>query len=80
MNAESLAALLHSKPFRPFRIVTTDGTAYEIRHPEFLMPGRRDAFLGFPHQPSAQYYDKFIILSYLHVQRVESIDPAPAVG
>jgi hypothetical protein len=30
-------SLLRAKPFVPFRVVTSDGTTYEVRHPEMVM-------------------------------------------
>jgi hypothetical protein len=30
--------------FEPFRIVLTDGAAYEIRHPDLLWVGKRTAY------------------------------------
>ena len=43
---EELWQRLHSQPFEPFRICLSDGTAYEIPHPELVMVGRRSAVVG----------------------------------
>jgi hypothetical protein len=43
MHKEELQKLLRDRPFRPFRVFTTDGTAILIWHPDFayLSPGGR---------------------------------------
>jgi hypothetical protein len=74
MSSEDILALLRRRPFVPFRLVTTDGTTYEVRHPEWLMPGRRSVVVGVRDQPSEAVYDQFIVISLLHVQRLEPIE------
>jgi hypothetical protein len=74
MSSEDILGLLRRRPFVPFRLVTTDGTAYEIRHPEWLMPGRRSVVVGVRGQPSEAVYDQAIIISLLHVQRLEPVE------
>jgi hypothetical protein len=35
-----------SSAFKPFRLVVSDGAAFDIRHPEMLMVTRRTAIVG----------------------------------
>jgi hypothetical protein len=58
-------------------VVTTDGTRYDIRHPEMLMPGRRTVTIGLPDDPATPVYDRQVILSMLHVQRLELMQMQP---
>jgi hypothetical protein len=76
MSFEDLLSVIRQRPFVPFRLVTTDGTAYEIRHPEMLMPGRRTLIVGLPDNPEVAAYNRTVMVSILHVQRLESIDAA----
>jgi hypothetical protein len=71
MSHEDLLSFIRQRPFVPFRLVTTDGTSYEIRHPEMLMPGKRTAIVGIPDDPTIPAYDRTITVSLLHVQRLE---------
>ncbi len=48
MRSEDIRDLLKSKPFRPFRFTLTDGTSYDVRHPELVNVGRATIFLGIP--------------------------------
>jgi hypothetical protein len=36
------------RPFEPFRIEVSDGTAYEIRHPEMVMVTVGSVVIGIP--------------------------------
>ena len=42
MTAETLRDWLRRRPFLPFRIKTSDGDAYEIRHPEMAFVTRAE--------------------------------------
>ncbi len=36
MTIQEIQRLRSAKPFEPFRVLTTDGESYEVRHPECL--------------------------------------------
>jgi hypothetical protein len=80
MSADDLLNVIRQRPFSPFVLVTTDGTRYEIRHPEMLMPGRRTVTIGLPDDPTLPVYDRQVIVSLLHVQRLERADTVPTGG
>ena len=71
MIAETMLNYVRATPFRPFRVVLNSGTRYEVRHPEMLMPGRRTVTIGLPDDPATPVYDRQVIVSMLHVQRLE---------
>jgi hypothetical protein len=71
MSPEDLLQRIRQRPFQPFIVVTTDGTRYDIHHPEMLMPGRRTVTIGVPDEPATPVYDRQVILSMLHLQRPE---------
>jgi hypothetical protein len=71
MSHQDLLSFIRQRPFVPFRLVTTDGTSYEIRHPEMLMPGKRIAIVGIPDDPAIPAFDRTVTVSLLHVQRLE---------
>jgi hypothetical protein len=76
MSADDLQKHMRQRPFVPFVVVTTDGTRYEIRHPEFLMPTKRSVVIGVSAAPRDTVPDTTVYLSLLHLQRVEVQEPA----
>ncbi len=48
MPPEDLDELLRKRPFEPFRIQVSDGTFYDIRHPELVMVGVESLVIGVP--------------------------------
>jgi len=71
MTHQDLLQFIRQRPFVPFRLMTTDGTAYDIRHPEMLMPGRRLAIVGVPDDPTVPAFDRTVAIALLHIQRLE---------
>ena len=37
MTADEFRAVLHSRPFKPFALTTSDGASFEIVHPDYTM-------------------------------------------
>ncbi len=68
MSSDDLLEIIRRRP------VTTDGTKYPVRHPEMLMPGRRYVIIGVPADPATQIFDRHVIVSMLHVQRLEPLE------
>src|SRR4051794_35337913 len=48
MSQQDLLEMLKHRPFQAFRIHVSDGTVYEIRHPEMMVVGRTKALVFFP--------------------------------
>lgn len=46
MRRDDLITAIKATPFRPFRLQVTDGTAFDIRHPEMLMVTRHAVIVG----------------------------------
>jgi len=77
MVPEELRAVLRTQPFRPFRLVMTDGQSYDIRHPELMMVGRRSAIVGLTGDPGQTFYELPVQVDLLHVIRLEPLETAP---
>jgi len=81
MPPRELAQALSRRPFVPFRLHVTDGTTYDIRHPELLMVSPGSAIVGLP---SATYalplIERYEIVDLLHVVRLEPLDISKAAG
>jgi len=64
-------------PFRPSRFKLTDGTSYEVRHPELVNVGRSTIFLGMPASDETEpIYDDFRLIDLLHIMQAEPLDAA----
>jgi hypothetical protein len=76
MSPESLKERLHRQPFEPFRIVQTDGAGFEVRHPDLLLVGVRQAIVGLPAKHKPELFDRTVTLDLLHVIRAEPLQSA----
>jgi hypothetical protein len=73
MTQDELQEWARRQPFRPFRLTLTTGAAYEIRHPDLIMVGRRSAVLGVTRRPDRRVFDTALQVDLLHVVSVEEI-------
>jgi hypothetical protein len=74
---EELAAVVRNRPFVPFRITLTEGSTYDIRHPELCMAGRRTAIIGIaaPNDPD-RLFERSVTVDLLHIVKLEPIETA----
>lgn len=79
MAPQDLQNLLRNKPFLPFRMHLTDGTAYEVKHPEGVMPFRSIAVVAVNHDPDHGVFGHSVTVTLIHIVRVEYIE-APVKG
>lgn len=71
MSPNDLYSLLRAKPFAPFRVVTSDGITYEVRHPEMVMVTIPSLIIGYPHETVPDVVGRYDIVSMRHVVRLE---------
>jgi hypothetical protein len=72
MRADDFVQLLRSRPFQPFRIHSSDGQTYDIRHPDQLIVLRSRIVVGVGSGNGVAEHLEH--LSLLHVVRVEEIE------
>jgi hypothetical protein len=77
MSPQELRDTLRQQPFEPFRLVMTDGTGYDIRHPDLLWVGRRTAMVGLAGHPAQTLYERAVKIDLLHVIRLEPLEATP---
>jgi hypothetical protein len=66
-----------SAPFRPFQIHLSDGTIYDVDHPEMVMVGRSSAMVFFPPkdlEPPA--FDRYEAVALSHIARMVPVETA----
>lgn len=77
MHPTDLAAARRRQPFVPFRMYVSDGSFYDVRHPEFIWLTHRTAYVGQGGEAMPQHA---VQIDVLHVTRIEPIpgpEPAP---
>ena len=76
MPPAELLQLIRRRPFIPFRIHMSDGTIYEIQHPEMAMIGVASATIGFPERAEMPLYTRTEIIALRHIVRLEPLETA----
>jgi transposase-like protein len=75
MRKESFEQWNRRVPFEPYRVVCSDGTFYDIRHPEMAMPTRTEVVMGVAHAGTKSGASTFV--SYFQVIRIEALALPP---
>jgi hypothetical protein len=81
MTFDDIKTHLDVPPFAPFRLFLTDGTTFDVRHPELFMLGRRSVIVGFAAEPNQKHYDRWTTVDLFHIMRTEPLPTtAPTNG
>ncbi len=79
MSQQDMLEMLKQRPFQPFRIHVSDGTVYEIRHPEMMVVGRTKALVLYPPEGLAlPAIDRYEAVALLHITRLEPVETTAA--
>lgn len=76
MTAEVLRDWMQRRPFQPFRVITSSGDAYEIRHPEMAFLTRAEIVVGLGERDGIP--SRYRTVSLLHVTAAEPLDSTAA--
>ncbi len=79
-NPEEIQARLRERPFRPLRIVASEGLRFDIRHPDLVFVGRRDLIIGTPDPETPSLYDRITRVALVHVVALEDLPAAAATS
>jgi hypothetical protein len=80
LTAEEVQARLRERPFRPLRIIASEGLRYDIHHPDLVFVGRRDLMIGIPDPTSPTIYDRVIRLALIHVVGLEDLPAGTTIS
>jgi len=81
VSRTDLLKRVKQRPFSPFRLIVSEGAAYDIRHPEQLMVARDSAVIGLEGAPDQDFYETTVLVDLLHIVRLEPLAAAtPATG
>ncbi len=70
---EDIQARLRQQPFRPLRMVASEGMRYDIYHPDLVLVGQRDITIGIPSAENPAIYDRMIRVAMVHVVGLEDL-------
>ena len=76
VTASDFQSVLRIRPFVPFRVVTSDGTAYDIRLPELVLVAPASVVIGYPSPGDPRTAARFDIVSMSCIARLESLSEA----
>jgi hypothetical protein len=82
MRREQIESAWRAVPFRPFKLILTNGTVHEVRHPELFMLVAGTVVIGYP-DSTGQGGDRFAIIDLSHIAQIDrptppATPPAPA--
>jgi hypothetical protein len=75
-SPEEIQRCLREKPFRPIRIIASEGLRFDIHHPDLVLVGRRDLIIGTPAPDNPSVYDRVTRVALVHVVALEDL-PVP---
>jgi hypothetical protein len=76
MTPREILKVVRRKPFVPFRLTSTEGSTYEVRHPEFCLVSRDSVIIGLPTTDPDSFAETTVIVDVAHVVKLEPIGAA----
>jgi hypothetical protein len=72
-TAEEIQARFRQRPFRPLRIIVSEGLQFDIHHPDLVLVGRHDLSIGIPDSTTPTIYDGLVRVALVHVVALEDL-------
>ncbi len=77
MRAEEIREHLDADPFIPFRLCLSDGSSYQIDHPDQALVTTWSVEIGTPEQrPGSRIYQRIAHCALLHIVKIEKLQAA----
>lgn len=77
MRADEIREHLDADPFIPFRLCLSDGSSYEIQHPDQVLVTTWSVEIGLPEQRSEKrIYQRIAHCALLHIVKLEKLQAA----
>jgi hypothetical protein len=77
---EEIQQRLREQPFRPFRLIVTEGLRYDITHPDLVLVGERDLLIGYPSPTKPRIYNRLVRVALIHLVAIEDLPLAPTAA
>ncbi|MBI4718309.1 MAG: hypothetical protein HY763_10925 [Planctomycetes bacterium] len=73
MRLNEIRARLHRQPFVPVRVFVSDGSHYDVRHPDFMLLSHMEVVIGL--DPGADRFpERNAYIDPVHITRIEPIN------
>ena len=76
MTADVLKTYQKSEPFKPFRILLTDGKTYDVPHPNFVWVRTATVYVGTHGDVERGLWDRFDVVELNRIEEVAVISSA----
>ena len=73
MRPRQIQDHLRKQPFVPFRLFLSDGSFYDVRHPEMAAVSRAEVVVGLD-ADDGDVADRFAYCDPIHVVKIEPLD------
>ena len=77
MNVQEVEKLLTSKPFEPFGIYMSDGSAYAVTHPDQVILTPRATHVGIGSSRNGRVMREVVICALVHITRLGPVPKTP---
>ena len=77
MRPDEIRAHLRREPFRPIRIYISDGSSYDVRHPELMFVSRAEVVIGLDARDD-ELPERSVYCDPLRITRIEPVDATPS--
>jgi hypothetical protein len=79
MRPEDILQFLRARPFEPFRIYISDGSTFDIKHPELAIVERSTVLVGVPGpQGPDGPVERTVFCALVHITRAEKVNESVA--
>ncbi len=78
MPPQEILQALRRQPFAPFAMHVSDGTVYQVAHPELVMVGLASALVGLPAPGQPGLYERYETVDLRHVVRLVPAASTPS--
>ena len=80
MNSREFNILRHREPFQPFRVITVDGRAVDVVHPQLVMVLKDYVCIGIPREGyNEPIFEHLENVNYSDITKVEMLDADKAL-
>jgi hypothetical protein len=79
MRLDEIRTHWHKHPFIPIRVFVSDGSHYDVHHPDFMLLSRAEVVIGLD-AGADQVPERNAYLDPVHITRIEPINGKQARG
>lgn len=74
MRPEDIREHVIQQPFEPFRIYLSDGSSFDVPHPDMCIIGRSAVYVVIPDARKSWMMDRLAHCALVHITRIEPVN------